>query len=268
MNCERVAQLLPDYLQGMLGHNLDDQLEDHFEQCASCKEMVRLWNEMALLPEEQPSPALGRRFEALLGAYQEGRRSAGGSPVFAPVGWTAWLGGGWARPATAFALGLVLLAGGFSVGWYGKGKGNGSQNDLAAVHAELRSMRQLVVLSMLQQQSASERLQGVSWSMKKGTSDPRVLDALLNTLRYDANVDVRLAALRALSNYRDEPLVRAGLLESLQPHQSPLVQVELIELLVELRAAGAVTQLQKMRQDRNLNPVVRERADWALAKLN
>ena len=149
-----------------------------------------------------------------------------------------------------------------------KMKGEQQARNANLLRAELRNMRQLVILSMLQQQSASERLQGVNWSMQKGTSDPRVLDALLNTLRHDASVDVRLAALRALSSHHDEPVVRTGLLDSLQPHQSPLVQVALIDLLVELRDASAVQQLQRMQQDRNLNPVVRERADWALTKLN
>lgn len=268
MNCERVAELLPDYLQGALGHDVDDQLEDHFEKCGPCKELVRVWNEMAMLPQEQPSPLLRERFQAMLAAYQEGRRSEGGSRSRAPMGWLGWAASGWMRPASAVALGLVLLVIGFTAGRFGASGSTASNGDLAALRAELSSMRQLVILSMLEQQSASQRLQGVSWSMQKGTMDPRVLDALLNTLRHDASVDVRLAALRALSGHRNEPVVRTGLLDSLEPHQSPLVQVALIDLLVELRDANAVQQLQKMKQDQKLNPVVRERADWALGRLN
>ena len=90
----------------------------------------------------------------------------------------------------------------------------------------------------------------------------------MHTLRYDGSVDVRLAALNALSRYGNQPTVRTGLREALQDRQSPLVQVALIDMLVEMRDSGAVQQLQKLRQDPGLNPTVRQRADWAMSRLN
>ncbi len=271
MNCERVAELLPDYLQGNLGHDLDDQLEDHFHECANCAQEVALWKELAQLPIAQPSAALRANFEAMLGAYREGRRQQSRAASRAFGAWSGWTAGDWLRPAIAGVLAaLALLVVGFFAGRYGTAANAPqvqAQAQLAEMRTELGNMRQLVVLSMLQQQSAAERLQGVSYSTKVAHSDPQILAELLHTLRYDPSVDVRLAALDALSRHGNQPQVRSGLLDALQPQQSPLVQIALIDLLVELHDAGARGQLQRFQQDLHVDPSVRERAAWALSKL-
>jgi HEAT repeat protein len=128
-------------------------------------------------------------------------------------------------------------------------------------------MKQLVVLSMLKQQSPSERLDAVSMSRQSGP-DPRVLEALLHTLRYDNSVDVRLAALDALSHYGGRPDVRKGLIDALEGQQSPLVQVALIDALVDIHDSGAIQQLKKLQQDPRVDPSVRKHAEWGAAQLS
>ena len=278
MKCERVAELLPDYLQGGLGHDLDDQVEDHLEQCAHCAAEVALWRDLATMPVEQPSAALRTRFQAMLSAYGEGRgekASVSVAPARESQGlFAGWLAGSWLRPASvAFAGALAMLAVGFFAGRSTVVPVNTQQNanqvaQLTEMRDELSNMRQLVVLSMLQEQSATERLQGVSWSTQDTQSDPKILAALLHTLRYDNNVDVRLAALDALSRHGNQQQVRSGLLEALPTQQSPLVQVAMIDLMVELHDTNAIPQLKKFEGDNDLNPAVRERATWALQRLN
>ena len=246
MKCEEIAQLMPDYL----GRNLKDAqlktVERHLEECNECREQVAIWEKLALLPEEQPSPMLRSRFEAMLHAYEQGKweksnlESARRSTA---TGWNFWA---WMRaPLAQAAFALIFLAAGFLVGRHISGD-NGNTQELAALHKELSSTRQLVALSLLQQQSAGERLQGITWSTRVGQPDPEILGALLHTLRYE---------------------VRTGLLDALQTQQSPLVQIALIDLLVDLRDANAVQHLRKFQQTPNLNPAVRQRAEWGLRQL-
>ncbi len=110
--------------------------------------------------------------------------------------------------------------------------------------------------------------EGVSWTRREDRLDPQVLAALKHTLRYDPSVDVRLAALDALSRHAAQPQVRSSVVDALQEQQSPLVQVALIDQLVEWRDPQAAQHLEKLRQSPNLNPTVRQRADWAISKLN
>ncbi|MBI3406662.1 MAG: zf-HC2 domain-containing protein [Acidobacteria bacterium] len=270
MNCEQISELLPDYLQGSLGRGQEDLVERHLRECAACRESVALWNKLSLLPKEEPSPALRARFEAMMLAYEEARRAESSRAIAPPAKVVPiWGGSGWQQWAAGLAAAVVLLIIGFSAGRYsGLTRDMSAPQELTAVRAELSYMRQLVVLSMMQQQSASERLQGIAWSAQQGQTDPKVLEALVRALRFDSSVDVRLAALTALTPHGKQPIVKTGLIEALQPQQSPLVQVALIDLMVEQRDRSAVRQLQNFQQNPQLNPAVRKRAEWALAKLN
>jgi anti-sigma factor RsiW len=268
MKCEQITELLPDYLQGNLSPDQLRHVEEHLAECADCSEEVAVWKKLSLLPIEQPSPVSRARFEAMLQAYQAGRSSQPAGTSKWRIRAPAWNVFQWLRsPLGATAWSVALVAIGVYAGLQVAGFKSHSQ-DLHAMQAELTSMKQLVVLSMLQQQSASARLEGVSWSTQDQQLNPQVLSALLHTLRYDASVDVRLAALDALSRHGRQPQVHKGILDSLQQPQSPLVQVALIDLLLEWRDPDAAQRLQALQQSPNLNPIVRQRAEWARSKLN
>lgn len=269
MKCEEIGELLPDYLQGSLKAEQDGLVEQHIEQCADCREEVVIWKKLSLLPMEKPSKESRERFEAMLQAYQTGRNDKASAGIEREKRGSLW---SWLRsPVGAVAWSAALLALGIFAGNYLGNKPvhtNTDRDEIAAMHTELTNMKQMVVLSMLQQQSASERLQAVSYSRREDQLDPQVMSALVHTLRYDGSVDVRLAALDALSRHGAQPQVHKGVVDALQEQQSPLVQVALIDLMLEWRDPDAAQRLRNFVQTPNLNPTVKQRADWALSKLN
>ena len=50
MNCEQIAELLPDYLQGSLAAEQMRRVDDHLHHCAACSDEVAVWQKMSLLP--------------------------------------------------------------------------------------------------------------------------------------------------------------------------------------------------------------------------
>jgi predicted anti-sigma-YlaC factor YlaD len=267
MKCEEIAELLPDYFQAGLKAEQNNVVERHLESCVECSEVAGLWKKLALIPDEQPSAASRQRFEAMLQAYQTGRGDEGvrrgenkGASIWSVLQWLR-------SPVGAVAWSIVLVALGTYLGLQ-LGNAKTNSQDLAAMHTELTNMRQMVALSMLQQQSASQRLEGVTWTRREEHLDTQVLSALVHTLRYDQSVDVRLAALDALSRHAGQPQVKKTVVDALQEQQSPLMQVALIDQLVEWRDAEAAPGLEKLRQMPNLNPTVKQRADWAISRLN
>jgi anti-sigma factor RsiW len=272
MKCDEIGELLPDYLQGRLSPEQVGDVEKHLAECAGCGEEAALWKRLALLPEEQPSPALESRFKAMLESYQEGRwektnLAAEKSKTPVPMIWGL---GNWRQlPAAGIVWACLFLACGYFIGRFSdRGPDTNAQAQLAEMRQELGATRQMVALSMLQQQSASQRLEGVSWSTRLPEPDPKVLSALFHTLRFDNSVDVRLAALDALSRYAGRPEIRNELVDVLQTRQSPLVQVALIDLLVDLHDRGAVPQFRKFQQDPKIDPTVKKRVDWGIQQLN
>ena len=272
MNCEEIGELLPDYLQGRLTADRAAVVEKHLAECAACSEEAALWKKLALLPEEQPSPALESRFKAMLESYQEGRwekTSLAAEKIKTPVP-MLWGLGNWRQlPAAGIVWACLFLVCGFLIGRQSdRGDSTEVKKQLADLQGELGATRQMVALSMLQQQSASQRLEGVSWSTRLPEPDPKVMGALMHTVRFDNSVDVRLAALDALGRYADQPEVRRELVDVLQTTQSPMVQVALIDLLVDLHDKSAVPQFKKFQQDPHVNPTVKKRVDWGIQQLN
>jgi anti-sigma factor RsiW len=280
MNCQQLEQLLPDYLQNALSPAQTAEVEQHCEHCANCAQDIVMWKKLALLPQETPSTESRQRFDAMMHAYSTTvveaaaasaraiatANAAQQQPAIAKPSWNfiEWLRSPFGAVAWSAALLLIGLYAGTHLG---NRVTTAPPDEIASLHAEVTSMRQLVALSMLQQQSASERLQGVSWSTREDHLDPQVQAALMRTLRSDGSVDVRLAALDALSRHSSQPLVRKNVLDALQDQQSPLVQVAMIDQLTEWRDPGAAQRLRLFEQTPNLNPAVKQRAAWALAKL-
>ena len=268
MTCNEFEEILPDYVAKNSDAPQRAIAEKHMAECADCRESYALWNKLALLPEEQPSPSLRQRFDTMLFAYEEGRwehdKLKEQRKVVTPTGFF----GDWFRmPAMQLGLAAAMLVVGILVGRTTMTKPAVEQDQIAAMRKELSDTKQLVVLSMLQQQSASERLQGVSYSMQVSQADPEITAALLHTLRHDNSVDVRLAALDSLRRYKDDMKVRKGLVDSLQTPQSPMVQIALIDAMVEMREKNALPNIKKFEETPNLNPTVKQHVQQSIDKL-
>ena len=232
-----------------------------------------MWTKLALLPEEESSPASEARFHAMLEAYRQGMEQ-GERDAATRLTLREWLARMWQEPALQFAAAAVLFAAGLLLGpsltqYHRDHTADSGINDrvLAQLRDEIAGMKQLVTLSLLQQPSASDRLRGVEWSYRLTQPDEQVLSALLRALDSDPNVNVRLAAVDALHQFGTDGMVRKGLLRSLAVQRSPLVQFELINLMVELKEKGSVPVLKELTQRQDLDPTVRERAEWGLQKL-
>jgi hypothetical protein len=211
----------------------------------------RLWDALDRLPEEQPSPALRQRFYRMLDeeverAAPKQRPSRGWREMLAAlVPQPVRLGVAWALPA--LVLGVLLGT---------RVPGSEPKGEMTELRQEVRSLSRMVTLSLLQQESASERLKGVSYGRSTGPTDERVLSALLAAVKEDPNENVRLAAIDALAGVVERPRVQQTLVESLPRQESPMVQIALVDLLAE--TPGARPLLSRVADDPEIDPTVRD----------
>jgi hypothetical protein len=258
MNCNAISPLLADYWAGTLDAAGREAVELHLAGCVECRQSTVLWARLGLVADEAPGPALRTRFDAMLTAYREGleQRATPRRFHFADL---------WPRQrAWQVAVAVVCLIGG-ALGGHQFAANRAQSGEIAHLRTELATTREMMALALLQQQSASDRLRGVSWSTALPAPEPEVLTALLTALKDDPSVDVRLAAADALRQYGQLPQVRQGLLEALNSRQqSPLVQVALIDTLADLRERRSVNLLKHMQADREVDATVRDRAQWAV----
>jgi hypothetical protein len=191
-----------------------------------------------LMKTEDPMPSfrLDDQFQAMLG--EEKRKLNRSTVTFKLPNW----GNAFAR----LSFGVVVLIVGFAVGYVLKPTSN---NEVTELTAQVREMKEMMMLSMLEKESASERLKAVSLTSNMGKVSDKVTNALFQTLNQDPNVNVRLAALEALLPYVSQSSVREELIHSISKQDSPLVQVSLAELMVALQEKKSVSALQKLMEN-------------------
>jgi len=265
MNCEQARLQFADALTGA-GDTVSAEFQEHTRTCASCREELDTlrthWAALGLLEDAEPRASLRRGFYHSLEAYQQGL--ARKQPQVKEPLWLGW----WPRqPVLQAALSLALLVAGVAIGLVTAVPTRKISPEVSHLRGEINSLRQLVTLSMLQQQSAVDRLQGVTWASRVEQSDTEVLVALLRTINQDPNVDVRLAAVDAMRLFSQSPVARRGLVQSLSKQRSPLMQMAVIDALVELRERAAAPQIEQLIRNPALDESVRKRALGALQKL-
>lgn len=165
------------------------------------------------------------------------------------------------------AAGVVLVMAGVTIGYW-INKSNEHERQLAEIKLEMEKNRQVMLAMIDNQQSASQRMVGVSVAYELKEADDEIVQVLVKTMNEDANTNVRLAALEALSKFSHEAGVRKALLKSLSTQKDPLVQIELIQIMVKLKEKGVVKELEKMTKDDSIMKAVKDEAYSGILKLS
>lgn len=255
MSCEETIGLVTDRLKGLLSPEDDARLEAHLASCDSCRAeaqtMAAVWHDLGTLEADVPHERMRARFHAALAAYEARSRRAGFEAVLERF-WPA-------QPVWQLAAAVALLVVGVAIG---RGTSPGTDAEIAALRGEVR----MVGLALLDHQSASERLLGVEWA-RQAAAAPQVLEALLERVEYDPNLNVRLAAVDALRSQLARPAVGMALVMALEGEDAPLMQVTLAGALLETGDADAVAAVRRMLERDALDPAVREYLVTALEEL-
>lgn len=282
MICERCKEQIPEILAGRLDKAAREKVIEHMESCSACRaelaELGVVWRglEALAVPAAEPQPAARDRFLEVLHAYEAGleagkavaqavpARQIKPAATESPAPWHAAL---WpSRPAWRFVMAAALLAIGVVGGKFAF-QPRGENPEMAQLKGQVEGLRQMVALSMLQEQSAGNRMRGVTYSAQMAQPDSQVQQALLHALNNDPSIDVRLSTVDALEKYAGDPQIRRALIAAVPQQDSPLVQVALIDLLTQLKDKDSGPALEKLVRDRQADELVRQRAAAAMQKL-
>jgi hypothetical protein len=266
MNCEQATEFLLEYWDSALDEILRRELEAHLAACPACRsEAARLktfWLRLGAIPDEAPNASARARFEAMLSNFERATRRSR-----VDAGFDSWWDNWWPkRPAAQLACSLGMLAIGLLAG-HALTVDVQRSREVARLQEEIGSTRQLVALSLMREQSASQRLKGVDWSYQIPRPEPQVVNALLETVNYDDTIDVRLAAVDALRRLSAEAEVRTRMASALDRQDSPLVQIALIDALADSRSPEALSAIRRVAELKSVNPAVRAHAESVMEKM-
>lgn len=237
MEQQKIDELVAKYNEGLTDPSEVQQLERLIEDGVVALTQLRSLDllEEQLVAIESPATSLSMddKFYAMLSKEKKKESSS-----FTMPSWN------WLMPRLAFSLALVIV--GFGAGYL---VNTGDRSDVAILTEQVAEMKEAMMLSLLEKESATDRLKAVSLSVEMDQASQKVVTALFKTLNNDPNVNVRLAALEALMPYSQGGTVREGLIRAIAKQDSPLLQVALAELMGQLQEKKSVSEFEKILKD-------------------
>ena len=263
--CEDIRTLIIEYIDGVLNDEDARRVDEHLSACEDCRTELAATRSMLSQLDgfelEEPSGSLKRNFRSMIDSYSLGMSDK-------KISWhetivnrlESW----WPkRPVVQFMTTVAVLIIGLITG-LNINKNAAPGNDIAQLHSDMYNLNKVVMTSLLNQSSAADRISGLTMTSQLKNVDTQFYSTLLLLLNSDPNVNVRLAAVNALTNFADDEYVRHELIISLGIQTSPLVQISLIDLLASIKEADSSSTLIKMIGNPEVDRHVKERARKAL----
>ncbi len=243
MEQERINELVAKYNENQADPAeiklIEQLIEEGRIELSQLRELSQL--EELVMSVETPSPSrdLDDNFYQMLRTMKGKHKGFSWSRFFA-----------WPEFAPKLAFAAVMLIIGF-LGGYLLFPSPSSNKEVVELKDEILQMKEMMMLSLLEKESATERLKAVSLTSEMTSVSDKVTNALLQTLNNDENINVRLEALEALKPFVRDSRIRSELVRSIGKQESPLVQVALAELMVQLQERSSVKELKKILENKN-----------------
>ncbi|MBW3564202.1 MAG: hypothetical protein KY459_05715 [Acidobacteria bacterium] len=206
-SCDEIQNAITDAF--VEGEELDATLSRHIRSCPVCVEeyavMQEIWQNLPAIDERK------------LGG---GDGTVRAFPRRVPK-----------KIAMALAA-VVLFGAGIATGMLIL-RDSDSPGDQARLEEKVDSLNELVVLSLLEQSSASARLEAIGRIAGMEEPSPALAAGLIEAAVSDENPNVRLAAVEAARPLVARPGVYRELADRLALESAPLVQIALIDVLLE-----------------------------------
>jgi HEAT repeat protein len=255
MEKEQLESLLIDYIDGKLSETdrkrAEQELVNNAEAYTLYEQLKEVVNAIDRSTRLEPSRSLKAKFDQLLG-QEMGTKVK--TVFFQPVFY---------RVAAAIAF---LLVAGFGGYWVVQNQQQAQR--LAEVEKEMEATKQMMMAMMNNDQSASQRITGVSVAYKFEKADDEIVNVLVKTMHEDPNTNVRMAAFEALSKFHEDANVRKKLIHSLTVQKDPVVQIALIQLLVTIKEKSVMKDLEHITKDKTIMKAVKDEAYSGILKLS
>ncbi len=258
MEKQKLEALLIDYIDGTLGAADRLAVEEEIRTSAETRtlhdQLREVMNAMQESSHLEPSGDLRKGFESMLKKEISGT-GKGKSAFFQPSFYRV-----------AAAVALLIVGGGIGF-WISKEQRQA--DELAAVRKEMERTKQMMMAMLENQQSASQRVLGATVAFNDiEKADDEIVNALIQAMNEDPNTNVRIAALEALGKFHRQPHVRKALIASLGTQKDPLVQIALIRLMVEMKEKNITRELERISNDEEALPAVKDEAQAGILKLS
>lgn len=260
MNCREFKELLKEYISGTVDSYDLERLRKHLDSCDECRSVFLQIEEIKAafdtIPDLELSADTNHVIDDMI--YQESlitsreRKFTGISlRLLIPVG---------------IAASVMLFIAGFFTGRTQR-ENHLKDQEILALREEVKETKSLMILHLINQQSASKRILAATYAEELEELNHEVMNALFNSLNNDYSANVKLASLEALAKYTDDPDVRLQLVNTFDKEKDPIIQLNMINLMVLLNEKSSARIMQRLINDEFTPETVKDQARKGLEVL-
>ena len=260
-------QLIIQYNQGTLSEKdealLEAYIADGIVEIAQLEDLHELDQQLDTFFEDHLTTSMEQRFDQWLGSLETGQAPNRYLEVIKDWWSTIWQ----LTPqyTLAYSLLLFLIGGWISLQVFSNAEnGIHSVDKLTAEVKEVKDQQEELILALFEKESASDRLRVVNQTKSMDEVGEKLINALLHTLNFDENVNVRLVALETLVKYAGNPYVRENLIKSISYQDSPLVQLAMAQVMVELQEKKSKIYFDQILNNEKTPPEVKSSIEQKL----
>jgi len=241
MECKDVEYNIIDFIDKQLSPEKELIIEKHIVSCGECKiaydETLVLMRDFENENKETPSTNLRTNFYTFLEEEKQ-LQEAMKIVQLNPESSFNW------KYAFQIAASVVLLLTGYFAGNFAT-KQNANE-EIVALKMQTVELKENMMLALLDNNSASKRIQAVNYSGELEQPDEKITIALIDRMHFDSNINVRLAAAEALSKYSEIELVKKAFIDALSTENDPSLQIAIIQFLVQTQEKRALDPMQQL----------------------
>ena len=154
------------------------------------------------------------------------------------------------------AASIVLLIGAYAFGRYQTN--TASPDRIAFLKTENLMMKQTTMFSLLGNKSPIKRIEGINYIDDFSQPDESILNALINRMLYDQNVNVRFTAMRGLEKYKSVENVKDAFIKALGIEKDSRVQLSIINVLININKEEALIPMRLLLKKDNIDLAVKD----------
>lgn len=251
MECKNIQNKLIDYIENKLHQQEINNINKHLISCKECtKELNDTKRFLELIKNdnlEQPSSSLKTNFDTFLQEEINSKKTK----VISINNTTNW------KSILQIAASIIIVISAFLIG----------QKSTLSNTKTIINKEELKVLALLENQSVSKRILAVSQAEEFNENNTQIIDALINKLFNDKNINVRLAAAEALAKFSSLEKVKSALIKALETEKVPTMQIELIQILAKIQEKRALKPMKKLLNNSKTPTYVKQELEYNIASL-
>lgn len=252
--------LLEEIQEGNFGQ---DSFELFLAKHSDCKDELQdfyqSWNDLSKVQIPEPTGRMDAMFYKSLSEFQAEDKPQEKAKDETKGGKVLFLGKHRSRILQMGVAAAIFFAGILTSFYIFNSDNN---NQMMADNDNLES--NVILAGYDESESSMDRLSGISKMKSAPELNDKIIESLNKALINDSNINVRLSAIEAMLHYADNPKVRENLIKAIPYQDSPLIQMTLAEVMIELEEENSGDAWKELFGSDNIEPEVKSQLQQTL----